>query len=73
MGGEAYPSLDDPGARTAVDFGVYGVPETYFIDRMGRVAFKQTGPVTDALLAHVVDSLLATTPTMATVIYWRLR
>ncbi|MGH8311644.1 MAG: redoxin domain-containing protein, partial [Steroidobacteraceae bacterium] len=35
MGGQAYPALLDPGTRTAIDFGVYGVPETFFIARDG--------------------------------------
>ena len=32
MGGQSYPSMQDPGARTAIDYGLYGVPETFFID-----------------------------------------
>lgn len=59
MGGQTYPALDDPRARTAIDYGVYGVPETFFISKDGRVARKFVGPVTVALLSHVVDSLLA--------------
>jgi cytochrome c biogenesis protein CcmG/thiol:disulfide interchange protein DsbE len=59
MGGQSYPSLDDPRSRTAINFGLYGVPETFFIGRDGRVAFKQVGPVTEALLTSKVDSLLA--------------
>lgn len=66
-GGQSYPSVNDPESRTAIDFGLYGVPETFFIDGSGRVAYKQTGPVTDAILTHVVDSLLAALPGAATV------
>jgi len=33
---------DGPGARTAIDYGLYGVPETFVIDR-GEVAYKHTG------------------------------
>ena len=32
MGGQAYPGVLDPGARTAIDYGLYGVPETFVID-----------------------------------------
>lgn len=45
-----YPNLLDPDARTAIDFGVYGVPETFFIDRTGRVTFKHVGRVSASLL-----------------------
>ncbi|MGA9836411.1 MAG: redoxin domain-containing protein [Gemmatimonadaceae bacterium] len=62
MGGQEYPSVNDVDAHTAIDYGLYGVPETYFIDGNGRVAFKQTGPVTDAILTHEVDSLIAALP-----------
>jgi len=62
MGGQAYPSVLDPGARTAIDFGLYGVPETFVIDGTGRVAYKHTGPVTAELLAFKIDSLLAAPP-----------
>ncbi|MCC6318470.1 MAG: redoxin domain-containing protein [Gemmatimonadaceae bacterium] len=60
MGGQPYPSLEDSRKRTAIDYGLYGVPETFFIGRDGRVAYKHIGPVTDALLAAKLDSLLAT-------------
>ena len=62
MGGQSYPSVNDPDARTAIDYGLYGVPETYFIDGSGRVAYKQTGPVTDAIITRLVDSLIAALP-----------
>jgi len=58
MGGQSYPSVLDPGARTAIDYGLYGVPETFFVDVNGRVAHKQTGPVNDAILRRIGDSLL---------------
>ena len=43
--GSAYPSLLDPGSRTAIAFGVFGVPETYFLDAEGKIAAKQIGPL----------------------------
>lgn len=58
MGGQSYPSVDDPRKRTAIDFGLYGVPETFMIGRDGVVAYKHTGPVSDRLLAFKLDSLL---------------
>jgi cytochrome c biogenesis protein CcmG/thiol:disulfide interchange protein DsbE len=59
MGGQTYPSLDDGKSRTAIDYGLYGVPETFFIARDGRVAYKQIGPVQEGLLEQKLDSLLA--------------
>ncbi|MEK6611689.1 MAG: redoxin domain-containing protein [Gemmatimonadota bacterium] len=59
MGGQSYPSVDDPGARVAIDYGLYGVPETFFLDVNGRVAYKHTGPVTSTVLRLKIDSLMA--------------
>jgi cytochrome c biogenesis protein CcmG, thiol:disulfide interchange protein DsbE len=59
MGGQSYPSLDDPGARAAIDYGVYGVPETFFVGKDGRVAYKHVGPITADVLRQKVDSLRA--------------
>lgn len=58
MGGQAYPALLDPGARTAIDYGLYGVPETFVIDQRGRVAHKFIGPVSTVQLSKLLDSLL---------------
>jgi cytochrome c biogenesis protein CcmG/thiol:disulfide interchange protein DsbE len=49
--GSAYPSLLDPGSRTAIAFGVFGVPETYFLDADGKIAAKHVGPLDDRTLA----------------------
>lgn len=46
----SYPNLIDPGTRTAIDYGVYGVPETFFVDRRGVVTFKRVGGVSPGLL-----------------------
>jgi len=59
MGGQTYPALLDPGTRTAIDFGVYGVPETFFIGRDGKVASKFVGPIPASVLSQRIDSLLA--------------
>lgn len=62
MGGQTYPALLDPTTRTAIDYGLYGVPETFFIAADGKVAKKHIGPVTQELLVATLDSLLAATP-----------
>lgn len=65
--GENYTYLTDPGSRLAIDFGVFGVPETFFVDRQGRIAAKITGPATFPLLAQVLDEMVANrTPEPAT-------
>jgi cytochrome c biogenesis protein CcmG, thiol:disulfide interchange protein DsbE len=61
MGGQSYPALGDPGSRAAIDYGLYGVPETFFIDRTGRVAFKYVGPVTPELLRSQIERLRGAT------------
>jgi cytochrome c biogenesis protein CcmG/thiol:disulfide interchange protein DsbE len=59
MGGQSYPSLVDPGSQTAIDYGLYGVPETFFIGPDGKVAYKQIGPTSDEILTKWIDKLLA--------------
>lgn len=39
-------SAADLEGRVAIDYGVYGAPETYVIDQQGTIRFKQVGPVT---------------------------
>ena len=58
MGGQAYPSLLDPRTRTAIDYGLYGVPETFIVTGDGRVAYKHIGPISERLLSQKIDSLL---------------
>jgi cytochrome c biogenesis protein CcmG/thiol:disulfide interchange protein DsbE len=61
MGGMSYPAVTDVESRTAIDYGLYGVPETFIIDPTGRVAHKELGPVTEEILRRVVDSVLVAT------------
>lgn len=53
-----FPNGMDPGSKISIDYGVYGVPETYFIDRQGRIATKHVGAVTPALMEAQVQALL---------------
>jgi len=52
-----WPLLDDPGSRTGLAYGVTGLPETYVIGPDGRVAHKETGPVTTGLVEKWVSLL----------------
>jgi len=53
----------DPGGRAAIEWGVYGVPETFIVGRDGRIAFKLVGPVTpdnlQKILRPQIDKALA--------------
>ena len=54
----SFPNAPDPRGRVSVDYGVYGVPETFFIDRRGRVRFKHVGALTDEIARRHLDTLL---------------
>ncbi|MFB3817669.1 MAG: TlpA family protein disulfide reductase [Candidatus Methylomirabilales bacterium] len=53
-----FPNGMDPGSKIAIDYGIYGVPETLFIDRQGRIAYKHVGALTPALLDTQIEALL---------------
>lgn len=57
--GENYEYVTDPGSRTAIAFGVFGVPETFFIDREGVIVGKITGESDAMLLGTTLDQILA--------------
>lgn len=40
----------DPDGHVGINYGVYGVPETYVIDRQGTIVYKQIGPITPEVL-----------------------
>ncbi len=47
-------SVVDSDGRIGIDYGVYGVPETYLIDAEGVIRYKQIGPVTAAILEQKI-------------------
>ena len=51
-------SLWDGDGRVGIDFGVYGVPETFLIDKQGVVRFKHIGPVTPEVLRDKIEPLI---------------
>ena len=57
MGGD-WPILEDPGGKVALSYGVYGVPETFFIDRRGIVQYKRIGASSYELLTDQIQQLL---------------
>jgi cytochrome c biogenesis protein CcmG, thiol:disulfide interchange protein DsbE len=48
----------DPDGRAAIDWGVYGVPETFIIGKDGKIAFKHVGPLTvEAVKAELLSEI----------------
>jgi cytochrome c biogenesis protein CcmG/thiol:disulfide interchange protein DsbE len=52
-------SVSDLDGRVGIDYGVYGAPETYLIDRNGVIRFKQVGPVTPDIWQNTIMPLVA--------------
>ncbi len=48
----------DQGSETAFQWGVLGLPETFFVDRDGIVVAKVSGPITYGLLAQTIDAII---------------
>jgi len=44
----------DQNGRASMDWGVYGVPETFIVGRDGKIAYKLVGPITEANLERVI-------------------
>jgi cytochrome c biogenesis protein CcmG/thiol:disulfide interchange protein DsbE len=54
-GGDPYTaSIMDADGRIGIDYGVYGVPESFLIDGNGRIRYKQIGPITPQVLEKVL-------------------
>jgi cytochrome c biogenesis protein CcmG, thiol:disulfide interchange protein DsbE len=51
-------SVFDSDGRIGIDYGVYGVPETFVIDRAGVIRYKHVGPVTPEVLRDKIEPLL---------------
>ncbi|MBI1988408.1 MAG: DsbE family thiol:disulfide interchange protein [Betaproteobacteria bacterium] len=58
-------SIADRDGRVGIDFGVYGVPETFVIDKEGAIRYKQIGPVTPEALRDKILPLVKALPTVA--------
>ena len=59
-GGNPYDIIAvDLDGRVGIEYGVYGVPETFVIDSEGKVRMRHAGPVDDAFIAQHVEPLLA--------------
>jgi cytochrome c biogenesis protein CcmG/thiol:disulfide interchange protein DsbE len=58
LGNPYAESLVDPQGQIGLDYGVYGVPETFVIDKQGIVRYKHVGPISAEVLREKIDPLL---------------
>ena len=56
--GQTYPAGSDASGVIAIDYGVRGIPEKYFIDREGILMKKLSGPLTETTLRDAINELL---------------
>ncbi len=59
LGNPYNTSITDQEGRIGIDYGVYGVPETFVIDKKGVIRHKQTGPVTEQDVKNILLPLIA--------------
>ena len=57
-GNPSFASIHDASGRIGIDYGVYGVPETYVIDRRGVIRYKHIGPLTPEVTQQKIEPLL---------------
>jgi cytochrome c biogenesis protein CcmG/thiol:disulfide interchange protein DsbE len=58
--GDPYDAIPvDADGRVAIDYGVYGAPETFLVDGQGVIRFKYIGPLTDEIIAKEIEPRLA--------------
>jgi cytochrome c biogenesis protein CcmG/thiol:disulfide interchange protein DsbE len=53
-----FPNGPDVGSKVAIEYGLRGVPETFFIDRHGRIAHKHVGEISLPILVEHIEQLL---------------
>jgi len=54
-----YPNGRDPGTGISIEYGLSGIPETFFIDRQGNITRKWIGPFTEETLKAFLDEMVA--------------
>lgn len=58
LGDPYVATLVDPNGLVGIDYGVYGVPETFVIDQNGIIRFKFNGPITPEVLRDAITPLI---------------
>ena len=56
--GHSYPHVRDLKGAIAIDYGVYGVPETFVIDPQGVIRFKQIGPIVGPAYSRITSKVI---------------
>ncbi len=59
LGNPYFMILQDIEGRTALDFGIYGAPETFLVDARGMIVWKHVGVLTPELIRDELEPLLA--------------
>lgn len=54
---EAAAYVQDPGSRAAIEYGIFGIPETFFIDETGTIVGVVRGPVNLPLILNTVEQI----------------
>ena len=57
--GNPYTRIGADDGRVGIDWGVYGVPETFIVDKDGRIRYKHVGPLTEADVERTIMPLVA--------------
>ena len=57
--GDPYAGIGVDDGRVGIEWGVYGVPETFVVDRAGRIRYKHVGPLTQAAVERTILPLVA--------------
>jgi cytochrome c biogenesis protein CcmG/thiol:disulfide interchange protein DsbE len=57
--GKTYPNGMDVQSRIAIEYGVFGIPETFFVDREGKLVHKHIGEISMETLIAETEALLA--------------
>ena len=57
--GDPYVRIGADDGRVGIDWGVYGVPETFLVDKSGRIRYKHVGPLTVDVVERTILPLVA--------------
>src|SRR5262249_51200061 len=55
----SFPNAPDPSGKVSIDYGIYGVPETFFIDKQGRIRAKHVGSLSEQVFKQHVERLVS--------------